>query len=140
VVRGEEEAWARRWTAVTPAAAINAGGSVRGRFRERKGAGRLEAASIECSAHWREGEAARGGEGQWAAGAAGRWGSAWRWETALTGRPHLSAARESEGEVAGRFVKWAGCWFGPRVKGKEKKTSWAGLARELGEAQLFCFF
>jgi hypothetical protein len=36
---------------------------VRGRFRERKGAGRLEAASIECSAHWRGGEAARGGEG-----------------------------------------------------------------------------
>jgi hypothetical protein len=63
VVRGEEEAWARRWTAGTPAAAINAGGSVRGRFRERKGAGRLEAVSIECSAHWREGEAARGGEG-----------------------------------------------------------------------------
>jgi hypothetical protein len=34
-------------------------------------------------------------------------------------------------------VKWAGCWFGPHAK--EKKTSWAGLARELGEAQLFCF-
>jgi hypothetical protein len=63
VVRGEEEARARRWAAGTPAAAINAGGSVRGRFGERKGAGRLEAVSIECSAHWREGEAARGDEG-----------------------------------------------------------------------------
>jgi hypothetical protein len=63
VVRGEEEARARRWAAGTPAAAIKAGSSVRGRFRERKGAERLEAVSIGCSAHWREGEAARGGEG-----------------------------------------------------------------------------
>jgi hypothetical protein len=41
VVRGEEEARARRWAAGTPAAAIKAGGSVRGRFRERKGRGGL---------------------------------------------------------------------------------------------------
>jgi hypothetical protein len=74
VVRGVEEARARRWTAVTPAAAINVGGSVRGRFRERKGAGRLEAASIECSAHWREGEAARGGEGARGSGRPARQG------------------------------------------------------------------
>jgi hypothetical protein len=40
VERGGEEARARRWTAGTPAAAIKAGGSVRGRYgRERKGKG-----------------------------------------------------------------------------------------------------
>jgi hypothetical protein len=100
VVRGEEEAWARRWTAGTPEAAINAGGSVRGRFRERKGAGRLEAVSIECSAHWREGEA-RGevrGRGEVGGrrdqgGGAGVCGL----KTALTGRPHLSATRGVRG-------------------------------------------
>jgi hypothetical protein len=50
------------------------------------------------------GEAARGGEGRGAvavAGAAGRWGGAGRLKVALTGGPHLSAARVSEREVAG---------------------------------------
>jgi hypothetical protein len=33
-----------------------------------------------------------------------------------------------EREIAGWFVKWAGCWFGPRVRKKEKKNKlgWAG--------------
>jgi hypothetical protein len=63
VVRGEEEARARRWAAGTPAAAIKAGGLGAQPFQGEEGAGRLEAVSIGCSAHWREGEVARGGEG-----------------------------------------------------------------------------
>jgi hypothetical protein len=107
VERGGEEAWARRWAAGTPAATIKAGGSVRSRFRERKGRGWLGVVTIGCSAHWREGEAARGGEGARGNGRParpGRWGGAWSLKMALTGGPHLSAACESERGVAGWLV------------------------------------
>jgi hypothetical protein len=72
-----------------------AGGSVRGRFRERKGAGRLEAARLSAPRTGGEGRRrgeARGRGAVAAAGAVGRWGGAGRWETTLTGGPHLSAA------------------------------------------------
>jgi hypothetical protein len=62
VERGGEEARARRWAAGTPAAAVKPGGSVGRPFQEEEAAERLEAVSIRCSAPWREGEEARGGE------------------------------------------------------------------------------
>jgi hypothetical protein len=63
VERGGEEARASRWAAGTPAAAIKAGGLGAKPFQGEEGAGRLEAVTIGCSAHWREEEAAWGGEG-----------------------------------------------------------------------------
>jgi hypothetical protein len=121
VVRGAEEPRARRWTAGTAAAAINGRGSVGRPFPGEEGRGALEAASVECSAHWREGEAARGGEGAWGSGGGRRGrevGGRLRLKVALTGGPHLSAARGRCEGVAGWF-EVSGPVAGPR--GKRKK-------------------
>jgi hypothetical protein len=67
---------------------------VRGRFRERKGAGRLEAARL--SAPRTRGKGRRRGEargrGAVAAAGAAEVGRRLRLKVALTGGPHLSAA------------------------------------------------
>jgi hypothetical protein len=92
VERGGEEARARRWTAGTPAAAIKAGGSVRGRYgRERKGKG-LGGVGLVRGALKEKGR--RRGEARGRGATGGRRGqgggaAVWRLETALTGGPHL---------------------------------------------------
>jgi hypothetical protein len=70
--------------------------AVSGRERKEKGLGGagLVLGALKEKGR-RRGEAR--GRGAAAAGAAGRWGGAWKWETALTGRPHLSVARGVRG-------------------------------------------
>jgi hypothetical protein len=82
VVRGEEEARARRWAAGTPAAAIKAGGSVRGRFRERKGGAAWGGDGWVLRALEGMGGSAgrRGGAGQLRPARPGRWGGRLRVE------------------------------------------------------------
>jgi hypothetical protein len=67
----------------------------------------------------------RGGAGQRRPARSGRWGGAWRLETALTGRPHLSAARE--GKRAGWSEVGRLLGFGPHVKKERRKNKQAGL-------------
>jgi hypothetical protein len=73
-------------------------------FPGEEEAGAVWGGTVECSAHWREGEAARGGGStptRAARAAMGEKGIGWGLKTALTGGLHLSAARESERGVAG---------------------------------------
>jgi hypothetical protein len=69
---------ARRWTAARRRPPLRFGGGLVGaRFTERKGRGWLGAVTVGCSAHWREGEEARGGgsaSGQSGSGGHGRKG------------------------------------------------------------------
>jgi hypothetical protein len=77
VVRGAEEPRARRWTAGTPAAAINGRGSVRGRFGEGEEGEGLGGAGLMLGALKEKGRRRGGSESTpgRAAGAAmgGRW-------------------------------------------------------------------
>jgi hypothetical protein len=63
---------------------------------------------------------------------------------ALTGGPHLSAARESERGSGPAGVKWAGCCVLGRAVKKEKKQRQAGLGWKEGWVRvgmiLFSFF
>jgi hypothetical protein len=71
------------------------------------------------------GEAARGGEGAPGSGGGrcgGEAGGRLRWKTALTGGPHLSAARGGERELAGRRDWMGRLLFGPRGL----KDRWVG--------------
>jgi hypothetical protein len=73
-------------------------------FPGEEEAGAVWGGTVECSAHWREGEAARGGgstPARAARAAMGEKGIGWGLKTALTGGLHLSAARESERGLAG---------------------------------------
>jgi hypothetical protein len=76
--RSAGETTQRRWAAVTSAAAIKVWWGLGGRpFQGRKGRGWLGVVTVGCSAHWREGEEARGGRsapGQSGSGGHGRKG------------------------------------------------------------------
>ena len=79
MARGAEEPRARRWTAGTPAAAINGRGSVRGRFGEGEEGEGLGGAGLMLGALKEKGRRRGGSESTpgRAAGAAmgGRWAS-----------------------------------------------------------------
>jgi hypothetical protein len=61
--------------------------------------------------------------------------------TALTGRPHLSAARESEREVAGRLGEVGRLLgFGSRGKKRKRQVGLGGLERGLGEGWSVLYF
>jgi hypothetical protein len=122
VVRGAEEPRQGGGAGVTAAAAINGRARWGGRFRERKGAGRLR--RRRGSASRTRGKERRRGEGESTPGSGGgrrgrEVGGRLRWETALTGGPHLSAACV-RGKASGPAGVGGPRWFGPRG-GKRKR-------------------